>query len=653
MAKVKVLKENELIGGTDNSSVYPITHTKAVFNSDNKELDQILTELEQQIASSSLSNFVLDLGLVNSQTEGEQIAARSEVAGNRNISFIRFQVQGVRKLKTSLIMQWPNGVDETAQLMCDNKQQWRRNVTGATGVEGDPTNAYPFERTAPHYIFYDAARRIIQLQDYEKREVKKVELPLATSTQDGLMSSSDKEKLDKYPNDPSEISSGSGAKPWTDVVWDAQSNMNKLTNSGEYYIHGQRTFDTDNLPIINVGSGHTFDARLTVLDSSLPNLPNNPSKNTDACVTQVLRMSNRTGGDGHIWIRTAQGSTKSSLTWNTWEKLQGIFEKNNVTTLENLDGYTTNGMYSGIYSGTSPKDFYTVRFLPGDTFLMITINGYAVGQFGMTPQITQLLYKLPAKTSTSEQNAEIYLRTGSYNKTDKVWVWGTFTKMVTNADLSAHITEFNGFKNKTQESIGELYDVTFPIQLSMGIVPSPANNPTSNSVSLSVTQKSKGAFTPDNLELKKSVNSGTEITIYSGKTASYTYTSNIEGNIERFTSRATKTGRTGASASQVRYICAYAANNSSSISDDLFNTAIKRSVTGVSFNPSITTEKGQYIWIFVPSALSINKITSAGFDVTMLSAVTYTLSNGQYKGTYKAYRTANALGAATWNLFIS
>lgn len=53
MAKVKVLKESELIGGTDNSSVYPITHTKAVFNSNNKELDQILNELEQQITSST------------------------------------------------------------------------------------------------------------------------------------------------------------------------------------------------------------------------------------------------------------------------------------------------------------------------------------------------------------------------------------------------------------------------------------------------------------------------------------------------------------------------------------------------------------------------------------------------------------------------
>lgn len=216
-------------------------------------------------------------------------------------------------------------------------------------------------------------------------------------------------------------------------------------------------------------------------------------------------------------------------------------------------------------------------------------------------------------------------------------------------------TEINDLSGKTQESIGELYDATFPIQLSMSVTPSPTNNnnPSGHTVSLSVTQKSKGAFIPDKLELKKSVTGGTETSVYTGKTASYTYTSNIEGNIERFTSRATKTGRTGASASQVRYICAYAANNSSSISDDLFNTATKKSVTGVGFNPSVKTELGQYIWIFVPSVLNISKITSGGFDVTMEAAVTYTLSSGSYKGTYKAYRTKNALASATWNFVIS
>lgn len=141
--------------------------------------------------------FVLDLGTLNSQSEGERVAARSEVAGNRNISFIRFQVQGVSELKTTLIMQWPNGINETAQIMCVDKAQWRRNVTGATGVVGAPTRAYNWERTAPHSIVYDEQRRIIQLKDYQRETVSQgVELPLAMSSKPGLMSSADKTKLD-------------------------------------------------------------------------------------------------------------------------------------------------------------------------------------------------------------------------------------------------------------------------------------------------------------------------------------------------------------------------------------------------------------------------------------------------------------------------
>ena len=140
--------------------------------------------------------FVLDLGILNSQSEGENIAAASEVAGNRNISFIRFKVQGVSELKTTLIMQWPNGINETAQIMCVDKAQWRRNVTGATGVKGATTNAFKWERTAPHSIDYDEQRRIIQLKDYENQTVsQEVELHLASSSQHGLMSIADKEKI--------------------------------------------------------------------------------------------------------------------------------------------------------------------------------------------------------------------------------------------------------------------------------------------------------------------------------------------------------------------------------------------------------------------------------------------------------------------------
>lgn len=156
----------------------------------------VMTAADKTKVGNYPEQFVLDLGILNSQSEGENIAAASEVAGNRNISFIRFQVHGVSELKTTLIMQWPNGINETAQIMCVDKAQWRRNVTGATGVIGATTNAYKWERTAPHSIDYDEQRRMIQLKDYENKTVlQEVELPLATSSQHGLMSIADKEKI--------------------------------------------------------------------------------------------------------------------------------------------------------------------------------------------------------------------------------------------------------------------------------------------------------------------------------------------------------------------------------------------------------------------------------------------------------------------------
>lgn len=233
-----------------------------------------------------------------------------------------------------------------------------------------------------------------------------------------------------------------------DITNFADHPIDQYTTTGTYRIYGQRKNANDGLPILNSNPGHTVEGILKVLNSSI----SGSGQDTDKVVTQVLTMSNRTGADGHTWIRTGQGDSEANLTWSTWEKMQGIFEKNNVTTLKDLDGYTTNGMYSGIYAGTEPKNFYTVQFLPLDTFLMITINGYAVSKLAV-PQITQLLYKLPAKTSTSKQNAEIYLRTGSYNKTDKVWVWDTFTKMVTNADLSAQVKTLTDNINQKQDAL--------------------------------------------------------------------------------------------------------------------------------------------------------------------------------------------------------
>ena len=241
---------------------------------------------------------------------------------------------------------------------------------------------------------------------------------------------------DNRINSIAEIISG-GVQTLTDIDWSGH-NMNEFVNLGEYYIHGNRTSESDNLPIINVGEKHTINARLTVLNSSLNS---NPNDKANICVTQILRLSNRKGGDGHVYVRTGQGANTEEFTWGTWEKLMGIFEKNNVLNIEDIDSYTTNGMYSGIYASES-GEYGGIQFFHLDTFLIITINGYAVSKLA-TPQITQLLYKLPAKAKPleGERYAEIYIRTGFLDANG--WSWGPFLKTVTNMDLYSQVTTLN------------------------------------------------------------------------------------------------------------------------------------------------------------------------------------------------------------------
>lgn len=221
-----------------------------------------------------------------------------------------------------------------------------------------------------------------------------------------------------------------------DIPWEGY-HMNAFTDTGEYHIHGESTDANDGLPILNSG---TIDARLTVLDSSLTR---GTGEKTDIVVTQILRLSNRMGGDGHVYVRTAQAATKSQLAtpsstaWGTWEKLMGMFEKNAVTNLADLNTYTTNGMYSGLFADTTLQSLGGLQFTPGDTFLLITVNGYAASAFG-TPQLTQMLYKLPSKKGSGNNSARMYLRTAYWNKdaNPKAWVFANWDRLAMASEIS-------------------------------------------------------------------------------------------------------------------------------------------------------------------------------------------------------------------------
>ena len=165
------------------------------------------------------------------------------------------------------------------------------------------------------------------------------------------------------------------------IVWNANSHIDRFITPGTYSISGQRTNVADGLPIANAASGHTLHARLVVLDSSITG----SGKASDKCITQILTLSNRVGGDGNIYVRTGRAASEGQLAcgngWGTWGKLQQNIE---VGQIASLDGYVDNGIYSGVY--TNGTTFF-------ETFVMLVLNNYAVAAAtGAARSITQVKY---------------------------------------------------------------------------------------------------------------------------------------------------------------------------------------------------------------------------------------------------------------------
>ena len=163
---------------------------------------------------------------------------------------------------------------------------------------------------------------------------------------------------------------------WTNVG--NVSNMNDFVEAGVYEIKGEHTRIDDNLPILNIGGGHTFHARLEVLDSSIA--PEGQSD--DVCITQKLTLSNRVAGDGDVYIRTGRGASKEAITWETWGKLQQNIEVGQVANLDNL---IDNGIYSGVWVNGHLNNYPL-------TFVCVVINDYFIGT--SPRRISQFLYGL-------------------------------------------------------------------------------------------------------------------------------------------------------------------------------------------------------------------------------------------------------------------
>lgn len=206
--------------------------------------------------------------------------------------------------------------------------------------------------------------------------------------------------------------------------------------------------------------------------------------------------------------------------------------------------------------------------------------------------------------------------------------------------------ELVGMIQDVDENLAKLNDTVYPIILGFTITPNVDTMQTEVRYSVSSDNK---PLVPDTSIISKQINDNAAKNISTTPSSGGTLSTPIEGAREIFKFAVTKKGRTGKSTSQTRYLCYFGGNPASTMTSEILNTLNKVSATGVSFNPKVTTKDNDYIWLVVPSYLSIAHVTSAGFDVTL--AAPQTITNNL--GSFKAYRTANPLTAATWNLVIS
>lgn len=74
MGKIKKILENELIGGTQSTDVYPVTSIKAVYDENNKRLDNILNRLDEKIDNKTSEINVAKEEALQAIAENEQSA---------------------------------------------------------------------------------------------------------------------------------------------------------------------------------------------------------------------------------------------------------------------------------------------------------------------------------------------------------------------------------------------------------------------------------------------------------------------------------------------------------------------------------------------------------------------------------------------------
>lgn len=235
--------------------------------------------------------------------------------------------------------------------------------------------------------------------------------------------------------------------------------------------------------------------------------------------------------------------------------------------------------------------------------------------------------------------------------TRTVRIGGSGSSVLPDSELSE--TSKNCVQNRVVTgAIRELQDYCFPTSLEASISPSSAEW-TGNSVEVSISFRV--------LRNSKPVVADTVQIQFNGETKTL---ENVAEGSEKFTlsTRGYKSGSVTAkkdstiiknspwSISANLYLSVYYGFSKATTGNELTITSLTKGGSSLNGTKTLNNDDAtKYLWLCVPNTMSINKVTSGGFDVPFLAPVEASTP----LGTYKCYRTKDLPGAGSMTIVIS
>lgn len=220
---------------------------------------------------------------------------------------------------------------------------------------------------------------------------------------------------------------------------------------------------------------------------------------------------------------------------------------------------------------------------------------------------------------------------------------GTENLPIVDSSLPAGRTTVDNIKDYilNDERITDIEDKVFPLSISVSGGGTFEKGVARNITVSWTVKKGDTTVTPDSVTINDNPATGTS-QVFNDVEATTTYTV-----------KATYQSKTVQASTKATFIApmyfGFAANSEIAGLDitTLGKQSIKTTPNGTYNLNNGTT--GDYLWLCVPNTMTINKVTSGGFDVPMESAVTGTTA----VDTYKCYRSSSAINAGAMTIVIS